>query len=384
MNRMKQSSRWCVLFLSLSLTSEAAVGASASQFGDRGVFDGVIPSASPRFTANDDGAHLEGIPGLGQRRAWEQLEIPGATCGDGSPYSVFVSAGDPDKLVLSFMGGGACWDEATCYGPLRLTWLGGVSNPRDRMGGIYSADRGKSAAADYTMVHFPYCTGDVHLGRHEAQYGGKKTFHVGASNVEKALAQLIETHVVDPLRVSDLAVYGYSAGAIGALYHVDGINRLFPFTARKTLLSDAPGLHFGPRFWKKFTPALRRDYAKAMKVIGYDLNPESGLMGDLVSKVCARFPDWQIGVLQGTHDIVMSAVFGDITPWEHARQVFGPGGLWNAGRAEGDNCMVWIPTTPMHTFLVVDFSAEIEAEGASAWLFTRDRLSQRGDRSYRD
>ena len=88
--------------------------------------------------------------------------------------------------------------------------------------------------------------------------------------------------------------------------------------------------------------------------------------------------------MQGTFDVVMSAVFGDITPWDHERLMFGPKGLWEIGNIPGDNCTVWIPRSPMHTFLVVDFSAEIRAAGVNAWMFSRRRLEHRGDRSYRD
>jgi hypothetical protein len=352
--------------------SNAQAG-SFDEWGSKGPLDGDIPAPL------SSGSETEFL------RDWKRIEIPGAVCGDGSPYSVFVSDGDPGRLVLSFMGGGACWDYWTCYGPGRLTWLKGVKRPKDRIGGIYSADPARNAAADYDMIHFPYCTGDVHLGRHATVYRGKPTFHVGASNIEKAVAHLEQIGRIKPENTSDLVVYGYSAGALGALYHADLLDKKFSRATRKTLLSDAPGLHFGPKFWGKFTPELQKDYADAMKLMGHELDPKQGLIASVIGKVCERLSNWQIGVLQGTHDIVMSAVFGEVTPWDHARKVIGPGGLWEMGAKEGDNCTVWIPQTAMHTFLVMDFSAEIKAGGMDAWLYSRNRLEHRSnDRSYKD
>lgn len=361
----------CIYAMSFASLGVAAPG-RADEWGSRGVYDG------------DVGTQADSQYGLSEARPWKQIEIPGATCGDGSPYSVFVSPGIREKLVMSFMGGGACWNYETCYGPLRLTWLKGVKQPRDRLGGIYSADPQVNAAADYSFVHFPYCTGDVHLGRHTNFYQGEGVHHVGANNIDRAMVELEKQGLIQPAQTEELVVYGYSAGAIGALYHADALDKKFVNASRKTLLSDAPGLHFGPRFWGKFTPELRHDYSEAMKVMGYALDPKQGMIADLVSKVCAHLPGWQVGVLQGSADVVMSAVFGNITPWEHDRLIFGAGGLWEMGKVPGDNCTVWIPRSPMHTFLVADLSAQIRAAGVNAWLFSRDRMEHRGDRSYRD
>ena len=46
---------------------------------------------------------------------WQEI-LPAAntTCSDGSPYSFFVRQGDPDKLLVYFQGGGACWFRENC------------------------------------------------------------------------------------------------------------------------------------------------------------------------------------------------------------------------------------------------------------------------------
>ena len=51
---------------------------------------------------------------------WEMVELPpetGAACGDGSPYRFFVNRTPLTKdIVISYEGGGACWDQKACLG----------------------------------------------------------------------------------------------------------------------------------------------------------------------------------------------------------------------------------------------------------------------------
>jgi hypothetical protein len=98
-------------------------------------------------------------------RNWERIPIPGAMCGDGNEYALQVSRGDPNKIAFEFMGGGACWSFSTCFGPTPLTIIHELPVILG-LGGFKSHSPAKSPVADYTMVYFPYCTGDVHIGDH--------------------------------------------------------------------------------------------------------------------------------------------------------------------------------------------------------------------------
>jgi hypothetical protein len=47
---------------------------------------------------------------------------PGAACGDGSPYRFFVNRTPLSKdIVISYEGGGACWDQKACLGEGHLS-----------------------------------------------------------------------------------------------------------------------------------------------------------------------------------------------------------------------------------------------------------------------
>lgn len=313
---------------------------------------------------------------------WQRVQVPGARCGDGLPYSIFVRKGDPGKVIFNLMGGGACWDFATCFGPTPLTWLHPIPHPIEA-GGMLSDDRAISPVAGYTAVHFPYCTGDVHAGTHVALYGPARVHHEGANNFRNVTLNLEELTGIRLDGVSDFVLYGASAGGIGALYHSGWMDRLLPQGARKTLISDAPGLHFGKAFWKKFTPEMMDDFSRAMQSVGYSLDPSNGRLADLIPTVCRSLPGWNVGVLQGSQDVVMSAVFGAVTPWEHERIIYGDSGVFDLTLDPADNCAAWVPSTPMHTFLVTTVSSSVKAAGRTAMDFARALISDGAGRNYR-
>jgi hypothetical protein len=322
------------------------------------------------------------------RRQWEKIPIPGAVCGDGLPYSIFVSRGDPRKIAVELMGGGACWDFATCIGPTPTTWIHPIPTVIES-GGFVSTDPGESPVSDYTVVYLPYCTGDVHLGNHVAHYGPAlgKVHHVGRANVERAINYVATRNVVDLAAASKIVLYGYSAGAIGtmgAIFHMATMDRYLHPGQEKTLIVDSPGLHFGNAFWDKFSPAYVHDVDLAMQLYGLHATPGDGNVAAVVPAACARFRDWTVGVLQGSRDLVMSALFGDTTPEEEERQIFGPRGLYTLTENPGDNCSAWVPTTYMHTFLVLDASERITAGGKSAIGYARDLVEGRSGANYRD
>ncbi len=42
-----------------------------------------------------------------EARSWKKIEIPGAVCGNGATYTVFLDEKASDKLLIEFMGGGS-------------------------------------------------------------------------------------------------------------------------------------------------------------------------------------------------------------------------------------------------------------------------------------
>ena len=318
---------------------------------------------------------LLAVPAHAQRH-WDAIDIPGARCGDGSQYQILLSPGDSRKIAIELMGGGACWSLATCYGPNRLAWLHRIPMVLEQ-DGFVSDKPARSPAADHTLIYFPYCTGDAHLGDHIATYGpGIKVHHWGKRNFEFALRYLQTTGQVNFTAATNVILYGQSAGGIGTLFHVFTLNPYLRQALHKTLLSDSPGLHFGDGLWKKFSPEFLKDFAAGLGRAGFKLDPDRGNIAGLVPAVCKLFPDWNVGVLQGSRDVVMSRVFGELTPEEHESLVYGPAGIFNITLDPSDNCAAWVPSTAMHTFLELGTGSDMKtSDGKSAMDFAFDTVT---------
>lgn len=303
-------------------------------------------------------------------REWQNVPIPNSVCGDGSAYSVFISKGSSEKLLIEFMGGGACWSLMTCEGPDFHTWIHPIPEiPAYSTLTAESVDHPWNRA---TVIFVPYCTGDVHAGHHIAQYMGIDTVHhVGYNNVINSLNHLSQKHIVDFRNFQDVTVWGASGGAIGSFVHASNIERYLNPTAKKTLIADSPGLHFGKTFWHKFTNLLLRDYNEAFGHIGLRYQ-DNGFLAPFMGPVFENLKNWQIGILQSTRDVVMSKIFGDISMEDHQDLVLSPEGIAQVAK-QYPNVKTWIPDTMMHTFLLLPESASIQdATGKTALGFAEE------------
>lgn len=149
---------------------------------------------------------------------WREI-LPAANtvCSDGSPYSFFVRQGDPDKLLVYFQGGGACWFRENCDPQMSPSYSIRIGNIDQANFGIFNLDNPDNPFKDHTTVFAPYCTADVHLGSSDTVYPpvaeGQTDLvirHQGRANVEAVLQWTYE-HVPSP---QDIFVTGSSAGAI--------------------------------------------------------------------------------------------------------------------------------------------------------------------------
>src|SRR5688572_7114637 len=127
------------------------------------------------------------------KRQWEKIQVPGAVCGSGDPYSIFFSRGDDRRVALALEGGGACWDYDSCYGMIHFTDLYPKATVSDKAG-FFSDNHNESTVATWSMFYFPYCTGDVFTGTHETVYANKKTYHHGKINMDLAISLLTQQY----------------------------------------------------------------------------------------------------------------------------------------------------------------------------------------------
>ncbi|CAK0861433.1 unnamed protein product, partial [Prorocentrum cordatum] len=86
-----------------------------------------------------------------------------------------VVRGDPDKLVIQFQAGGACWSEAT----FKL----GVCNRQcmPDSNGMFNRGQAANPFKNYTIVNILYCSGDMFVSNQTSSWGGGEVQQVGLS-----------------------------------------------------------------------------------------------------------------------------------------------------------------------------------------------------------
>jgi hypothetical protein len=150
---------------------------------------------------------------------WQSIKTGGNTmCARGAEYSFLYHEGDPNKVVVSFGQGGACWDASSCSSSILFKdTVEATTNDVTGAEGVYNLANPQNPYYGWTQVVIPYCTADVHLGNGDAQYTKDgKTFtihHHGAINT-KAVFAWLQSHY---RMVNELAVAGCSAGSYGSI-----------------------------------------------------------------------------------------------------------------------------------------------------------------------
>jgi hypothetical protein len=287
---------------------------------------------------------------------WQQVTVPGAYCGDGKPYSVFIQDKKSDKLLIEFMGGGVCWDFKSCFKKTSLfPWLHTypVISSYSVMTSLSSTI---NPFKEQSKLYFPYCTGDVHMGNHIGNYNNKKVFHVGGKNIELTFNYLIEKNLINFKSYNDLVVYGASAGGIASLVYGKKIENLFKSNIKKTLIADSPGLHFGKTFWNKFDDKMKSDFKYSFNNVSLDVDFTDGFVAKKMRPVLDLYNDWEVVFIYALKDYVMSKSFGDISPEDEKKLLLSQDGIPSIAK-EYNNVHVWYKDTYMHTFLLSKPSA---------------------------
>lgn len=199
-------------------------------------------SLAAGMSAGVNAVGIEDFVDGGNNFAWERVEIPGTKCSDGSQYKFWVYDNPAsDNLVISYEGGGACWDYESCSGAfgilgaanpnglpddyingMQATYVSPIMNGNDP--GLPFRDRENLATHGWDAVYMPYCTGDVHVGNNVKVYDDPAgvnppiTFHHnGYANSTAALDYLDDRLGT----LNKVMITGFSAGGVASssLYH---------------------------------------------------------------------------------------------------------------------------------------------------------------------
>ena len=170
------------------------------------------------------------------------------TCALGTPYAFFVEVGDPQKLMVYFQGGGACWDATTCNVRGKYPYFKPAVGERDQpyRSGLLDRANAENPVRGFTKVYVPYCTGDVHLGARTVAFDIPATptdsarqfqiHHNGAANVT-AVFEWLYAHVPSPRTI---LVTGESAGSIPTPVYAAVLSKHYS-RARVVQIGDGAG-----------------------------------------------------------------------------------------------------------------------------------------------
>lgn len=271
---------------------------------------------------------VEGIVNIlvdgGNTYNWQEVQLPGTQCGNGSQYKFFARKTTSPNLLFFFEGGGACWDFDTCSGRAGLL---GAANPNgiadDYMTQftakyvspiVNGADPGLPLRSktdlptkDWNIVYMPYCTGDTHVGNRTATYvdqtGAQPNLTWHHSGYTNSLAAIQWAHQQFP-SVQKLLVTGFSAGgtatAAGYFFVRNGIN-----PQRGYYLDDsgpiypAPDASFNSRpLHDKIRAAWGLDNVFSTLPASFDRSD----FGSINKMVATQFPNDQIAYTAYTRD----------------------------------------------------------------------------------
>jgi len=161
-------------------------------------------------------------------QGWEKIHgsLSETRCAWGNPWHFFYHQGqDPEKLVIFFEGGGACWDAESCrlpiYYPIEMPPYGHS---------FFNFTNPTNPVANYSFLFIPYCTGDAHLGTQTKQFNGSEKIHFwGRKNFMYALRwyeeQISKGNAMQPTKV---LTSGCSAGSVGSYINILISKKIFP------------------------------------------------------------------------------------------------------------------------------------------------------------
>lgn len=186
--------------------------------------------------------NLKAGPSVGK---WYRVAGREMKTSEGGKYRAFFKKGSENKVLVYFAGGGVSINEETARDDTYNTteiFIDLLANVTMNMGGLASEAEG-SPFENWSMILFPYATGDFHAGTREYHYtdhDGKEKilYHNGYVNYTQAMQKITKlAGISDPQSV---VVTGYSAGGFAAALLSDDIfTNYFPQAESKNVLVDA-------------------------------------------------------------------------------------------------------------------------------------------------
>lgn len=185
---------------------------------------------------------LKNNPKVGK---WYRVTNSDMKTSEGDRYRAFFKKGSENKVLIYFAGGGVSVNEEMARNDTYNTKevaIDMLANVTMNMGGLASEVEG-SPFENWSIILFPYATGDFHAGTGEFHYTDKDgkekiLYHNGYVNYSETMSMVMEMPGLD--NIDTVVVTGYSAGGFGAaLLSDDVFTKYFPNAKSKNVLVDA-------------------------------------------------------------------------------------------------------------------------------------------------
>jgi len=158
-------------------------------------------------------------------------------CADGSEFVLWERPADPNKVVLYFEGGGACFTEESCdFENGTYTSSIDITEPPSDSG-LFDATNPENPLADHSIVYVPYCTGDVFLGDETTAYGDLVVRHNGFVNASAGLDLLLANYP----DAEQVVITGASAGSVPTPLFAGLVADRYPATTDIVTFGDSSG-----------------------------------------------------------------------------------------------------------------------------------------------
>ncbi|MFP2904127.1 pectin acetylesterase-family hydrolase [Pyxidicoccus sp. 3LFB2] len=182
-----------------------------------------------------------GLAIVADAEVWTWVDVAGTACGNGAQTGIGINPTNASTdLYIYMQGGGACWDELTCFTLQSASNLStGYQAAQFQSEGtrnlyMFNRTQAQNPFQDMSFIFVPYCTGDVHAGNAVQTYGTRQVHHKGAANVQAWLPRLAATFPT----TQRVFLAGSSAGAFGAQLNYEKVLAAFP-SAEVHVLADS-------------------------------------------------------------------------------------------------------------------------------------------------
>lgn len=176
---------------------------------------------------------------------WYRVSDKAMKDSEGNSYHALFKKGSDNKVLVYFAGGGVSVNEEMARDDTYNTKLvkpDYLTNVTMNMGGIASSVKG-SPFENWTIIMFPYATGDFHAGTGEFKYKDKDgkekiLYHNGYNNYTLAMKEIMEKAGIE--NPDTVLVTGYSAGGFASSLLADDVfTNYFSNAKSKNVLVDA-------------------------------------------------------------------------------------------------------------------------------------------------